>query len=295
MSSLAERSSRGRQVLVLGLAINALLALVKLATGWLGRSDALLADGLESTLDVLSSAMIWFALKYAERPPDIQHPYGHGKVESLAGIAGALILLGAGVMVALHSIHQILHGDPLREAPAPFTLGVLVLVVVVKETLFRVANRRGMEVESTAVQSDAWHHRSDALTSLAAAIGISLALIGGQAWVSADDWAALFSCIIIAFNGLRMLRMSLGEILDEQASDLIISQITSAALAVEGVQNVEKCRVRKSGLSLIADIHVRVRGDVTVHAGHVIAHRVKDELIEGGHRLSDVTVHIEPA
>ncbi len=295
MSSLAERSARGRQVLVAGVVVNSLLALLKLGAGWLGNSQALLADGLESTLDVLSSAMIWGALKYAEKPPDSDHPYGHGKMESLAGAGGAILLLVAGVLVATTSLREILGGALDRQPPAAFTLVVLIAVVVIKEGLFRIVHRRGREVESSAVQSDAWHHRSDALTSLAAAIGITLCLVGGPTWVSADNWAALFSCVIIAFNGFRMLKASLGELLDEQAPDAIIEQIMQAARSVEGVDNVEKCRVRKSGLSLIADLHVRVPGAVTVTDGHAIAHRVKDTLMAGEYHLLDVTVHIEPA
>jgi len=295
MSTLAERSERGRQVLVAGVVVNCLLAFLKLGAGWFGNSSALVADGLESTLDVLSSLMIWGALKYAERPPDSDHPYGHGKMESLAGAGGAVLLLVAGVLVATGSLREILGGAVNRPPPAGFTLVVLILVVAVKEGLFRLADRRGREVESSAVQSDAWHHRSDAITSLAAAIGITIALVGGSSWVSADDWAALFSCSIIAFNGFRMLKASLGELLDEQAPDGIIEGIMDAARSVEGVDNVEKCRVRKSGLSLIADIHVRVHGEVTVTDGHSIAHRVKDTLMAGNYNLLDVTVHIEPA
>lgn len=294
MPTLSQRSARGRQVLVAGLVVNCLLSALKLAAGWLGNSSALVADGLESTLDVLSSAMIWGALKYAERPPDTDHPYGHGKMESLAGAGGAVLLLVAGVLVATGSLKEILGGGD-RPAPAPFTLVVLIGVVVLKEGLFRLASRRGKEVESSAVQSDAWHHRSDAITSAAAAIGITACLVGGPAWVSADNWAALFSCAIIAFNGLRMLNASLGELLDQQAPAEVIEGIMDAARAVGGVENVEKCRVRKSGLSLIADIHVRVRGEVTVTDGHFIAHRVKDALMGGDFHLLDVTVHIEPA
>ena len=295
MSSLAERSARGRQVLVAGVLVNFFLALLKLCAGWMGNSSALVADGIESTLDVLSSTMIWGALKYAEKPPDSDHPYGHGKMESLAGAGGALLLLAAGVLVAMGSLKEILGGAMNRQPPAAFTLIVLVAVVVIKEGLFRLANRRGQEVESTAVQSDAWHHRSDAVTSLAAAIGIIVCLAGGQTWASADNWAALFSCAIISFNGIRMLKASLGELLDQQAPEDVIEGIMGAARAVEGVDNVEKCRVRKSGLSLIADIHVRVQGEVSVTDGHFIAHRVKDTLMAGGFHLLDVTVHIEPA
>lgn len=294
-ASLAERAESGRRMLAAGILINALLAACKLTAGWAGHSDALIADGLESTLDVLSSTMIWLALKYAVRPPDSEHPYGHGKMESLAAAGGSLLVLAAGVLVAVNSIREIGWGAADRPGPEPFTLGVVVFVVVVKEALFRITRRRGTEIASRALETDAWHHRSDALTSLAAAIGILVALVGGARYVSADDWAALFSCVVIASNGLRMLRGALGELLDEQASPEVIARILEAARAVEGVVDVEKCRVRKSGLTLLADLHVRVCGDSTVSAGHGIAHRVKDALFAGGLHLSDVTVHIEPA
>jgi divalent metal cation (Fe/Co/Zn/Cd) transporter len=295
MPSLAERAARGRQILVAGIILNAILALVKVVAGWFGHADALIADGLESTLDVLSSTMIWMALKYAEIPPDDSHPYGHGKIESLAGVGGALILLGAGVAVAINSLKEIFYGSPDRPIPQVFTLGVLILVVLIKEILFRVSHARGREVGSTAIESDAWHHRSDALTSLAAGLGILIALVGGQRFVSADDWAALFSCVIIAWNGLCMLRRSLGELMDEQAPEEVIQKIMLAARSVDGVESIEKCRVRKSGLSLLADLHVRVDGNETVTTGHHISHQVKDALMAGSFHLSDVTVHIEPA
>lgn len=294
-SSLAERAESGRRILAVGILVNALLAGFKLTAGWTGHSDALIADGLESTLDVLSSTMIWMALKYAERPPDSDHPYGHGKMESLAAAGGSLLVLAAGVLVAVNSIREIGWGDTERPAPEPFTLGVVVFVVVLKEAMFRITRRRGERIASRALETDAWHHRSDALTSLAAAAGILVALVGGPRFVSADDWAALFSCVVIGSNGLRMLRGSLGELLDEQAPPEVVAKILEAARAVDGVVDVEKCRVRKSGLTLLADLHVRVCGESTVSAGHGIAHRVKDALMAGGWHLSDVTVHIEPA
>lgn len=294
-ASISERAAAGRRVLAAGLLLNVFLALVKISAGWAGHSDALIADGLESTLDVLSSLLIWLALKYAERPPDSTHPYGHGKMESLAGAGGALLLLAAGLLVAWNSLREITGGAVDRPPPAPFTLGILIGVVILKEGLFRYSKRRNHGVASSALEADAWHHRSDALTSLAAGVGILIALAGGPAFVSADDWAALFSCGIIAWNGARMFRGSLGELLDEQAPQSTIDRITACAEGVPGVDSVEKCRVRKSGLTLLADLHVRVPGDSTVSSGHRVSHLVKDALLEGGHHLSDVTVHIEPS
>jgi len=293
--TLANRAARGSQILLWGLAVNVALAVVKLLAGFFGASNALVADGLESALDVVSSGILYMALKYSTRPADYNHPYGHGKIESLAGAAGAMIVLLAGVFLAIHSVQEILSDAANRQAPAPFTLVVLAAVIIVKEILFRISNQRGKEVGSTAVQADSWHHRSDAITSLAAAIGISISLIGGAAWARADDWAALFSCVIIAWNGLRMMRASLGELLDEQAPEDVIQRLTQCAMEVEGVVNVEKCRVRKSGLTLLVDLHVRVPGMESVSHSHQIAHRVKDKLLNAGCAVSDVSVHIEPS
>ena len=263
----------------------------------MGRSQALIADGIESSLDVLSACMMWGAIRYAERPPDHDHPYGHGKMESLAAVIGSLSLILAGGALGLHSLREIFflqRADTSESVPAGFTLIVLGATIAIKEGLFRWIHFRNTAIESNALQTDAWHHRSDALTSLSAAVGISVALIGGSAWALADDWAALFSCGVIIFNGLSMLRGSIGEVLDAQASPEMVKEILVAVRAVEGVTSAEKCRVRKSGFMRYADIHVRVAGECTVREGHDIAHRVKGRLLSSGFHLADVIVHIEP-
>lgn len=297
MDSLVSLAREGRRVILAGIAINIVLAVAKITAGWLGHSVALIADGIESSVDVLSSGMMWGALKYAGRPPDYDHPYGHGKMESLAAVTGSLILLLAGLSLGLRSlweIIQIAHTQGPRMTPAPFTLVVLIVTILVKEGLFRWLGSRGKKIGSKAMEVDAMHHRSDALTSLAAGIGISAALFGGPSWASADAWAALFSCILIFINGLHMLRGALGEILDEQIAPEKMQIILDAARSVPGVMSVEKCRVRKSGLVRLADLHVRVPGESTVREGHRIAHAVKDRLLESEFKLADVTVHIEP-
>jgi len=297
MDSLDSRAREGRRLILTGVAANVLLALAKIAGGVLGRSHALIADGIESSLDVLSSGMMWLAVKYAGRPPDHDHPYGHGKMESLAAVAGSLLLIIAGLGLGYRSVMEIIAlstNSTAADVPAPFTLIILAATITTKELLFRWFHRRGGEIGSRALQADALHHRSDALTSLAALVGISAALMGGPAWAQADDWAALFSCGLIAFNGVGMLRGAMGDILDEQESSEITERILSLTLAVPGVTSVEKCRVRKSGLSRLADLHVRVAGERTVREGHEIAHRVKDVLLAAPMHLGDVTVHIEP-
>src|SRR6266571_3074658 len=231
----------GARVALLGLAINVLLASVKILAGFFGNAYVLIADGIESALDVGGSLIIWGGLKVAARPPDATHPYGHGKAEPIAAVAVAMGVLAAAAGLAIESVREILtphHG------PAPFTLGILIVVIVVKEILFRYVNRIGRHVESTAVQTDAWHHRSDALTSAAAFIGISVALIGGSGWQSADDWAALFACAVIAANGIRLLRPAFYEIMDTAPRGKIVDLIRKAAASVPGVVEVEKSYVR---------------------------------------------------
>src|SRR5881394_1272554 len=251
----------GARIALFGLAINVVLASVKIVAGFFGNAYVLIADGIESAMDVGGSIIIWGGLKVAARPPDPTHPYGHGKAEPIAAVIVAIGVLAAALGLAIQSVREIFlphHG------PAPYTLVVLIVAVIVKEILYRYVIRFGRSVESTAVQTDAWHHRTDALTSIAAFIGISIALIGGEAWRSADDWAALFACALIAGNGYRLLKPALHEIMDTAPRGPIVTVVQDAARSVPGVVDVEKCYLRKMGLSYYADLHVGVNGDISV-------------------------------
>ena len=288
----ASNMQSGARIALIGMLVNVVLAAAKIAAGLFGNSYVLIADGIESTLDIGGSAVIWSGLKFASRPPDATHPYGHGKAEPMAAAAVAVGVLLASLGLAVQSVREIL--TP-HHAPAPFTLAVLVVVVIVKELLYRSVIRLGKNVESTAVKTDAWHHRADAMTSTAAFIGISIALIGGAGWESADDWAALFACAIIGANGCRLLFPALHEMLDTAPRGEIVPRIQEAARAVPGVANVEKCLVRKMGLSFYVDLHVGVNGEISVRDGHRIAHEVKAAIQSADSRIADVLVHIEPA
>jgi len=285
-------SRAGARVALLGLVINVALASVKIVAGVVGHAYVLIADGIESALDVGGSIVIWGGLTVAARPPDRTHPYGHGKAEPIAALVVAVCVLAAAIGLAIESVREILtphHG------PAPFTLGILVVVIVIKEVLFRYVNRIGRDLESTAVRTDAWHHRSDALTSAAAFIGISVALIGGERWQSADDWAALFACAVIAANGVRLSLPAFQEIMDTAPGGKIVRSILAVASSVPGVVEVEKCYARKMGLDYYVDLHVGVDGNISVHKGHEIAHQVKSAIQQSDSRIADVLVHIEPA
>jgi len=274
-----------------GIIVNTLLAVVKVIAGILGDSYALIADGIESTLDVFSSLLLWGGLRIAAVPADTDHPYGHGKAEPLTAMVLALVLLGGAVGLAIQSAREIL--GP-HHHPQPFTLVVLAGVVIAKEALFRFVFKIGEAVKSTALKVDAWHHRSDAITSAAAFVGISVALIGGTGYERADAWAALFACGIIGWNGYRLLRPALGEVMDAAADEETESRIREVAARIDGVVALDKCRVRKYGLVLVVDLHVVVDGQSTVRQGHEIAHRVKDVLRASDLKIADVLVHIEP-
>ena len=273
------------------MAVNIVLSGTKLATGIIGHSHALVADAVESFADVFSSLIVWRGVIVAAEPADEEHPYGHGKAEPIASAFVAAMLLGAALWIAIKAFSEILKP---HVAPAPFTLIVLVVVVVVKEMLFRFVSREGKAVDSSAVRTDAWHHRSDAITSVAAGIGISVSLIGGEGFEAADDVAAIAAAGVIAWNGWHLLRPALSELMDAAPSHEIIDQIRQLARETPGVDGVEKCIVRKVGYQYFVDMHVEVDPQMTVLRSHEIAHAVKDKIRGAKPAVSDVLVHIEP-
>lgn len=281
----------GARVALQTLLVNVLLAAVKVAAGVAGRSYALIADGFESLVDMFTTLVVWGGLKVGERPPDGNHPYGHGKAESLAGLAVGLSLMVAAALLSLNAMKFIL--EP-AEMPAAWTLPVLVLVIATKELLYRRMKAAGKKLHSTALESDAQHQRSDAITSVAALIGISLARFGGPVFAGADAWAALFACAIIGYNAVNVLRKSFGEMMDASAPEETLRQVRELAMENPAVRGIHKCRVRKSGTGLWMDIQVLVDGDLTVREGHDIAHVVSDKLKESDLPIRDVVVHVEP-
>lgn len=289
---LPHPAHQGLRSTLIGILANTLLAAIKATAGFLGNSYALIADAIESTTDIASSFIVWSGLKIAALPPDADHPYGHGKAEPLAAIVVSLTLIAAAMGIAIQSVREIL--TP-HHAPAAFTLAVLVLVVVTKETLFRFVFHVGQDINSTAVKSDAWHHRSDAITSAAAFVGISISLIGGAGYESADDWAAMFASVIILFNAYRILQPAINEVMDGAPSADVDVGIRRAAQQVEGVIALEKCFIRKMGFSYYVDLHVTVDGELSVRHGHDIARQVKLAIRTSNPHVAEVLVHIEPS
>ena len=284
-------ASRGIRSAQAGLLVNASLAAVKIIAGVLGNSYALIADGVESTADLFSSTIVWGGLRIAARDADAEYPFGYGKAESLATATVALMLMGAAIAIAIQAVREIV--TP-HHAPAPFTLLVLVLVVLVKEALFRKVRAVGTEVGSEAVRADAWHHRSDAITSLAAFIGISVAIIGGDGWEPADDWAALIAAVVIAWNGQKLLRPALAGLMDRSAEPEMLAQIHQIASAVSDVRAVEKVIVRRAGTDYFADLHVHADPSISLRAAHVISGKVKSAIRAQLPNVRGVLVHMEP-
>lgn len=274
-----------------GIGLNLLLAVVKVVAGILGNSYALIADAIESGSDVLSSLLVWIGLRTAARPPDDNHPYGHGKAEPVAAIVVSLMLIAASVVIAVESINHI---RTPHETPAAWTLLIIGGIVIGKELIFRLVMRTAEDINSTAIKGEAQHHRADAITSVAAFVGISIALIGGKGYESADDWAALLAALFIAYNAWNIFRPAFSELMDEAVDGKIVAEIRTIANEVEGVKAIDKCFVRKMGFEYFVDIHVVVNGEISVRDGHDIAHRVKNTILQSKPEVYDVLTHVEP-
>ena len=270
---------------------NASLAIIKGFAGFFGNSYALIADAIESTADIFSSFLVLFGLKYASRPADKNHPYGHGRAEPLITFLVVGFLITSATIIAYESIKNI--GTP-HELPKIWTLFVLIPLIIWKEISFQLVIQKAKETNSSSLKADAWHHRSDAITSIAALIGISIALYFGNGYETADDWAALFASGFILYNSYKIFRPALGEIMDEHLYDDLVADIRKVSLSCAGVVATEKCFVRKAGMKYHVELHAIVQADITVKFGHEIAHNLKDTLLNDIPQLGHVLIHIEP-
>ncbi len=270
---------------------NFVLALIKGLAGFFGNSYALIADAIESTTDIFSSLFVLFGLKYAKRPADKNHPYGHGKIEPLITFIIVAFLVGSAILIAIESIHNI--RSP-QETPETWTLFVLGGIILWKELSYRFVMKKSIETNSTSLKADAWHHRSDAITSVAAFIGISIAVFFGEGYEVADDWAALFAAGLILYNSYKIFRPALGEIMDEHVYDDLIDEIRKESMQVDGILGTEKCFIRKAGMQYHVELHAIVDGQISVREGHSLSHKLKDYLKKENPSLGQVLIHIEP-
>ncbi|WP_310595575.1 cation diffusion facilitator family transporter [Flavobacterium sp.] len=270
---------------------NAALALIKALAGFFGNSYALIADAIESTTDIFASFLVLFGIKYSNKPADENHPYGHGRAEPLITFLVVGFLITSATIIAYESILNI---STPHDLPKSWTLYVLGAIIIWKEYSFQVVMKRSKETNSSSLKADAWHHRSDAITSVAAFVGISIALFLGKGYEAADDWAALFASGFILYNSFLIFRPALGEIMDEHLYDDLIDTIRLVAKKVEGIIDTEKCFIRKSGMKYHVDLHARVKATISVKEGHDLAHKLKDTLRAEIPELGHVLIHIEP-
>ncbi|MBN7812120.1 cation transporter [Algoriphagus sp. H41] len=271
---------------------NAVLAGIKFLAGIFGNSYALIADGIESTVDIFSSLLVLMGLRYAERPADENHPYGHGKAEPLITFLVVVFLVVSAVAIAWQAIQNI---QTPHSLPEPWTLIVLGAIIIWKESSYQLVMKRAKKIQSSSLKAEAWHHRSDAFTSVAAFLGISVAIFGGEGFEVADDYAALIACVFILYNCYGIFRPALSEVMDEDNYEELTQKIRKIALQVEGVKGTEKCFIRKAGMKYHVDLHATVTGSLSVREGHDIAHALKDRLRRELQELGHVLIHIEPA
>lgn len=275
----------------LGMLVNLILAIVKLVAGIVGHAYALVADAVESTADIFSSLVVYGGLRIAAQPADEDHPYGHGRAEALAGVFVAMMLFAAAIGIAIEAVREI---RTPHHIPRAWTLAVLVGVIIVKQMLARRVLRVGVETGSTAVVADAQHHHSDVLTSTAAFIGISIAVIGGPGWEQADDWAALVASVVICYNGMKMLRPAINDLMDRLPGAEVVQQIADAATSVAEVRAIEKLKVRKVGLQYAVDLHVQADSHMSLHDAHIVSGKVKSAIRAAMPTVDGVLIHMEP-
>lgn len=270
---------------------NTCLAIIKWTAGYFWNSYALIADAIESTTDIFSSILVFLGIKYATKPPDKKHPYGHGRVEPLVTFIIVGFLIVSATIIAHDAIANI---QTPHELPEPYTLLILWAIILWKELSYRFVSGKSEQTNSSSLKADAWHHRSDAITSFAAFIGISIALVMWQGYEYADDLAALFASVFILYNSYLIFRPALWEILDENTHDDLVKQIRKIAKTVAWIEGTEKCFIRKSGMQYHVDLHAMVQANISVKKGHDIAHTLKDTLRKELPQLGHVLIHIEP-
>ncbi len=268
------------------------LAIIKGLSGYFGNSYALIADAIESATDIFSSLLVLLGLKYASRSADKNHPYGHGRIEPLITFLVVGFLIASAIVIAFQSIQNI---RTPHELPKSWTLIILGVIIIWKEISFRLVIKKSKETNSSSLKADAWHHRSDAITSVAAFIGISIALFFGKGYETADDWAALFASGFILYNSYLIFRPALGEIMDEHFYDELIENIRTISLTVDGIIATEKCFIRKAGMKYHVDLHAIVDANITVKQGHTFSHQLKDTLRSEIPQLGNILIHIEPS
>jgi cation diffusion facilitator family transporter len=275
-----------------GLAVNVVLAVVKLVAGFVGHSIALVADAVNSLGDGLTSGVILYALGIAQRPADREHPYGHSRAESIAALSVAVLIGASAIGIAIESLRSL---GRTHAMPPVWTLWIAAGNAIIKESMYQYKRRVARRTGSQALVAGAWDHRSDALCSVAVLVGLALARYGGASLIWADKAAAIAVAGLILLATIKLFRRSASQLMDEQAEDETLAAIRRVAEQAPGVVRVEQIRARRSGLEMFVDIHIEVDSSLTVSEGHRIGHDVQRRLVETMTPISEVLVHVEPA
>lgn len=276
----------------ISLVSNISFAAIKVFVGLAGNSFALIADGIESLADVLSSIVVLSGLRVSRKDPDHDHPWGHGKAEAIATLLAGIGLLASAGIIIYSASKGIRSPD---EAPAIFTIPVLIGIIFFKHWLYRALAKGGKKHDSLALQAEAWHHLSDSLTSFGVLVGMAIAVFAGPGFEMADEVAALVVTLLIIYNALRLIRPSLDELMDRRIEDFRMHEIEEIAAGIDGIENLETITIRRSGRGFVAEIHMEVPPALTVEKSHYLSHLFKDRLLENkALKLTHVIIHVEP-
>jgi cation diffusion facilitator family transporter len=282
----------GQRVAATGMLVSGALAVIKIAAGISGHSTAVVADGLESAADVIASGFVLFGLTLASKPADDNHPYGHGRVETLTGLLIGLVLMVGGALISWNSIRRV--GLP-HEPLAAFVVWPLLISIAAKTALASLKFRYGRKLQSDALTADAWNDATDTISAIAALIAVGLTLLDRLRFAEADRYGGFVVGLIVISAGIRVARQTAMQLMDTMPDARLIGQIREAAFAVPGVRGVEKCFARKTGFKYHVDLHLEVDPEMTVRQSHELAHEVRMHIRERLDWVADVLVHVEPA
>ena len=282
----------GQRVAVTGMLVSGALAVIKIVAGMSGHSTAVVADGLESAADVIASGFVLFGLTLAAKPADENHPYGHGRVETLTGLLIGLVLMVGGALISWNSIRLV--GQP-HEAMRAFVVWPLVISIAAKTGLATLKFRYGRKLQSDALTADAWNDATDTISAFAALVAVALTLRNSVRFAEADRYGGFAVGLIVISAGIRVVRETTMQLMDTMPAPRLIAQIREAAFAVPGVRGVEKCFARKTGFKYHVDLHLEVDPEMTVRRSHQLAHEVQLHIRERLDWVADVLVHVEPA
>ena len=282
----------GQKIALVSMIVSAVLAVLKIVTGVMASSTSVVADGLESAGDVLASGLVFLGLTLAAKPPDWNHPYGHGRAEILTGLIVGLMLVAAGFAISFHALLLV---GAVHQAPAPYAILPLIASIGIKGVMAGVKYRFGKKIGSAALAADAWNDAVDIISGIAALTAVSLTLYDPQRFLAADHYGGFAVGVIVIFTGLRVTRDTGLQLMDTMPDERMMRTIREVAGQVSGVEGVEKCFARKTGLQYHVDLHLEVDPEITVRSSHDIAEQVRTRIRRDLNWVADVLVHVEPS